>query len=302
MIFQVFNMLIDTHAHLFWDSFREDYDAVLQRATDSGLDTIINVGVDLSTSDIVTKLKSKNPKISFFSAIGIHPEDVIKYSSNEDVSIHKDITRLGELIQSNESNPTPIVAIGECGLDYYFANNPWTLSMPDSPKLDEKYFTPEKIKFLQKKLLQSQVEQAKKHNLPLLIHCRDDRTKDPENSEAWNDVIEMTRDHFGIYHCYSGLPQTTNQILKSTNFLISFAANITYPKNDYLREAARVIPLNRITLETDCPFLSPQKARGLRNEPANVLEVAKTIAEVKGISIEEVAKQTSANVRLLLKI
>jgi TatD DNase family protein len=292
-------MLIDTHAHLFWDSYKEDLEEVLDRALQAQIGTIINVGVDLKTSDIVRNLKSD--KIKFFAAVAIHPEDVIKYSSNEDVSIHKDIGRLGELIL-NRSNPTKIVAVGECGLDYYFAQNPWTLSMPDSPTLDQSYFTPEKIKFLQKKLFKAQIELAKKHDLPLLIHCRDDRTLNPTNTECWDDCIEMSKNHFGIYHCYSGLLDTTHQILNTTSFIISFAANITYPKNDYLREAAKIIPLERIALETDCPFLSPQSSRGQRNEPANVLEVAKTIAAVKEISLEEVINQTTQNVNSLLKI
>ncbi len=293
-------MLVDTHAHLFWDSFRQDYEQVLDRALEAGVETIINVGVDLKTSDIVRNLKSD--KIDFYAAVAIHPEDVIKYSSNEDVSIHEDIDRLGELVKANISNPTKIIAIGECGLDYYFANSPWTLSMPNSPKVDPNYFTPDKIKSLQKKLLQAHIDLAKLHDLPLLIHCRDDRSQNPENTEAWDKVIEMTKDHTEIYHCYSGLPKTTTKILKETNFLISFAGNITYPKNDYLREAAKIIPLDRITLETDCPFLSPQSKRGQRNEPANVLEVAQTIAQVKGISLEEVATQTTTNIKTLLKI
>lgn len=291
--------LIDTHAHLFWDSFKEDFESVLDRALEAGLGTIINVGVDLKTSDIVRNLKSE--KIPFYAAVAIHPEDVIKYSANIDESIHGDIEQLGRMVRENTSNPTKIVAIGECGLDYFFANNPWNSSAPIThTNLDQ--FTPEKIKDLQIKLLQAHVDLAETHSLPLLIHCRDDRSIDPQNTEAWDKVIEMTKNHFGIYHCYSGLPLTTQKILKSTNFLISFACNITYPKNDYLREAAKTVPLDRIALETDCPFLSPQKSRGERNEPANVLEVAKTIAEVKGISVEEVATQTTKNVKKLLKL
>jgi TatD DNase family protein len=293
-------MLIDTHAHLFWDSYKDDLEEVLDRALQAQIGTIINVGVDLKSSDIVRNLKSD--KLPFFAAIAIHPEDVIKYSSDEDVSIHKDISRLGELISQNTSNPTKIVAVGECGLDYYFAQNPWTLSIPGSPALNQSYFTPDKIKSLQKKLFQAQIELAKSHDLPLLIHCRDDRTQNPTNSECWSDCIKMSQDHFGIYHCYSGFLNTTYQILNTTQFLISFAANITYPKNDYLREAAKIIPLERIALETDCPFLSPQSSRGQRNEPTSVLEVAKTIAEVKAISLEEVALQTTKNVKALLKI
>ncbi len=291
--------LIDTHAHLFWDSFQADFEAVLDRALAAGVTTIINVGVDLKTSDIVRHLKSD--KIKFYSSVAIHPEDAVRYFSkttNPDESIHEGMRRLGTMLEENTSNPTKIVAVGECGLDFLFANAPW----PPSSTTSDQFPSPEKIKELQRKLLQAHIELAKKLNLPLLIHCRDDRSEDPQNSECWDECIEMTKDHFGIYHCYSGLPQTTQYIIQNTNFLISFAANITYPKNDYLREAAKIIPLDRITLETDCPFLAPQSNRGQRNEPAAVLEVAKTIAEIKGISLEKVASQTTENVTRLLSI
>lgn len=313
--------LIDTHAHLFWDSYKDDLDSVIQRAKDNNVTTIINVGVDLTTSDMVTKMTSD--KLQFFASVGIHPEESVNYSSNEDVSIRRDVDRLEELILKGNLNSTKIVAIGECGLDYYFAENPWTPPPPISPVIlanevrpeseqdsgvlrqnvgvPRMTFTPERIKSLQKKLFQAQITLAKKHHLPLLIHCRDDYSKDPQNSEAWDLVGQMTKDYFGIYHCYSGLPPTTDYLLQNTKFLISFAGNATYPKNEFLREAIKAIPLERLTTETDCPFLPPQNNRGKRNEPANVLEVAKLIAEIKKISIEEVARQTTQNVHICFK-
>ena len=246
--------LTDTHAHLYWDSFQEDFDEVIKRALTAGVTTIINVGVDVEKSKIAAGLKSD--KIKFFSTIGIHPHE-------SDVWIHEDIEKLGEIYQSNSSH---IVAIGECGLDYKEAD--------------------EKTKKLQRRLFQAQIDLAKKLNLPLIVHCR----------EAWDEVVEMTKDHFGIYHCYSGLPPTTSYILQSTNFLVSFAGNLTYPKNEYLREAAKVLPMDRIVLETDCPFLPPQSKRGKRNEPSFMLETAQVVADIKGLSLTEVAKQTSRNV------
>jgi len=245
--------LTDTHAHLYWDSFKDDFNQIIQRALDAGVSTIINVGVDVETSQ-------KALEQGFPTAIGIHPHE-------SDVWIHEDIGKLEEIYQSD---PSKIVAIGECGLDYKEAD--------------------EKTKKSQRRLFQTQIDLAKKLNLPLIVHCR----------EAWDETIEMTKNHFGIYHCYSGLEQTTKQILKETGFLISFAANITYPKNEYLREAVKTIPLERIVLETDCPFLPPQSKRGQRNEPANILETAQAVADIKGLSLEEIAKQTSLNVASLL--
>ena len=322
--------LTDTHAHLYWNSFKEDppagrqgFDEMLQRAIDVGVSTIINVGVDLEKSEEALKQVQdleKDPKwqnMKFFSTIGIHPHEALRYAqgklSDVDVSIRKDIEHLEQIYHSNISK---CIGIGECGLDFLFENNPdWILHSLRHSELDsesQKTEIPERIrddeelisqiKNLQKKLFQAQIELAKNLHLPLIVHCRDDRSKNPEDSEAWDETIDMTKDHFGIYHCYSGLPSTTNLILNSTNFLISFAANITYPKNDYLRDAAKIIPLNRIVLETDSPFLAPQNKRGQRNEPSNILEVAKPTSEIKKISLEEVARQTTENVAKLLRL
>lgn len=279
--------LVDTHAHLFWDSFVEDFNEVIKRAIDAGVTTFIDVGVDVETSqkalEQVENQLSKFEGLQVFSSIGIHPHEETKYSQSPDVSIHEDIKRLEDIYRKNPKN---VVAIGECGLDFFFRGH----DFDSSTTLSE-----EKLKELQIKLLKAQIELAKKLNLPLLIHCRDDRSKDPNNSEAWDMVAKMTKDHFGIYHCYSGLSPTTSYLLQSTNFYFSFAANITYPSATTLHEAVKTIPLDRILTETDCPFLPPQEKRGQRNEPANVLEVAKKIAEIKGISLDEISEQINQN-------
>lgn len=279
-------MLVDTHAHLYWESFQEDFEEVIQRCLDAKVLKLINVGVDVKTSEIA--LRMQNDKVKFYSSIGIHPHEATKYSPNPDESIHQDIEKLEKIYNSD---PKKVVLVGECGLDFLFSNN------PDSPTTN---LSEEEQKNLQRKLLKAQIDLAKKLNLPLTIHVRDDRSKNPENSECWNEAIDLAKDHLGIFHCYSGLPETTQRVLKETKFLISFAATITYPKNEYLREAAKVIPLDRVVVETDCPFLPPQSKRGQRNEPANVLETAQFIAEAKGINMNEVANQTSQNIRRLL--
>src|SRR5258708_15326728 len=151
----------------------------------------------------------------------------------------------------------------------------------------------DEAKQLQRNLLNAQIDLAKKLNLPLLLHVRDDRSENPNNTECWDEAIDLTKDHFGIYHCYSGLMPTTQNL--SPNFLASFAGNAAYPKNEYLRDAIKFLPMNKICLETDSPFLPPQSIRGKRNEPSSVKEIAQTIAEIKGVSLEEVANQTTAN-------
>lgn len=284
-------MLVDTHAHLFWDSYADDLPEVVDQSLSNDVKIILNVGVDLASSEKCRDLKSPNSEVQFFSSIAIHPEEAIKYSKYPDIDnqIQKDIDKLEAIYQSN---PEKVVAVGECGLDFAYYNNEGYLP----PNLDI-----ESAKQLQISLFQSQIDLAKKLNLPLLIHCRDDRSSNPENTECWDKVIDMTSDHFGIYHCYSGLSQTTKRVLEETKFLFSFAGNITYKNNAYLREAIQIVPLDRIVLETDCPFLPPQSIRGQRNVPASVREIAELIAEIKNIPLSEVAKQTTDNFQRLLK-
>lgn len=292
--------LTDTHAHLYWDSFKDDFDEMIKRAIDAGISTIINVGVDVEKSKTalaqVQGELSKIPNFSAYSTIGIHPHESIKYSSSIHVSIHQDIEQLEQLYLSDT---TKVIAIGECGLDFYFDNNPD--HNPSSLSIEEQ-------KDLQRKLFQAQIDLAKKLNLPLVVHCRDDRgsTSSPptktSSSPAWEEVLQMVGTHPTILHCYSSLPPTTDLVLSSSNLIVSFAGTITYPKNEYLREAAKILPLEKIVLETDCPFLPPQSIRGQRNEPANVREIAKLLAELKGLTVEEVANQTTINAKGILRL
>lgn len=264
--------LVDTHAHLYWDSFKEDFDEMIQRAVDAGISTIINIGVDVEKSqEALNQVQNtKWPEgLSVYSTIGIHPHEATKF-------IPENIAKLEEIYLSN---PVKVIALGECGLDF--------LSEP---------------KDLQKKLFQAQIDLAKKLNLPLIVHCRDDRSQDLQNSEAWDEVLEMIGDQSAILHCYSGLSHNTQYVIRNTNLYVSFAANITYPKNEYLREAAKILPLDKILFETDSPFLAPQSKRGQRNEPSAVAEIARLIANLKGISFEEVAAQTTQNAKKVFDI
>lgn len=280
-------MLIDSHAHLYWESYKEDLDKVIQRSLDAGISTIINSGVDIEKSKQALKQVqqelSKYPNFKAYSTIGIHPHEAIQYQSRK--SIQEDIEELEKIYLSD---PKHVVGIGECGLDYLFYANDLH---PDQN------VTTELTKQLQIQLFQSQIDLAKKLNLPLVVHCRDDRSKDPQNSEAWETILQMVGNHPTVLHCYSGLLPTTNHILQTTNLIVSFAGNITYPKNEYLKEAAKILPLEKIIIETDCPFLSPQSKRGQRNEPSSVKEIAQLIADLKRISFEKVVKQTSTNVK-----
>lgn len=282
-------MLIDTHAHLFWDSYKEDFDQVLEHAVNAGVTTIINVGVDVKSSQICAELESLRQDLTFYSSIAIHPEAAIHYSGKSPESrIEEEMQKLEQIYQQY---PDKVVAVGECGLDFAYAN--WEGYLPDT-------ISKEEMKDLQRLLFQAHIDLAKKLGLPLLLHIRDDRTEDPGLIECWDEVFTMAGDHYGILHCYSGLMETTKRALNS-QFLVSFAGNATYKKNEYLREAIKILPLEKIVLETDSPFLPPQSIRGKRNEPSSIREIAALVAEIKGVSLEDVAAQTSKNVFKLLK-
>lgn len=261
-------MLIDSHAHLFWPSLRDDFDAVLDRAVQAGVNTIINIGTNLETSK--QALAQHSDKVTILSTIGIHPHDYEKYITDSPVSIQQDIAKLEEIYHSQSGK---IVAVGECGLDFHF-------SIPT-----------DQIKDIQRQLFKAQIELAKKLDLPVVIHCRN----------AWNEILDYLNGCQGVLHCYSGNLEDTKNVLM-TKLYISYAANITYSKNDALRETIKLVPLDRILLETDAPFLAPQGKRGQRNEPANVLGVAKTIAEVQETTLNQIAHQTTNNSKALFNI
>lgn len=262
-------MLIDTHAHLYWDSYKDDLDEVIKRCIDSDVTTVINIGVDVKLSKIALRqAQARRGKLSglkMYSTIAIHPQEAVKYINAE--SIHEDI---GKLEQIYQSAPDQIVAVGETGLDYFFGNN----------------------KDLQRQLFKAQIELAKKLNLPLVVHVR----------EAWDEVFELIGNHPTVLHCYSGLMETTKKAMDTPNIIISFAANITYPKNEYLREAVKFLPLEKILLETDSPFLAPQSKRGQRNEPCAIKEIAEAVAQIKGVVFEEVANQTTQNTKRIFAL
>lgn len=300
--------LTDTHAHLYWESFKEDFDEMIQRALDAEVSTIINVGVDIEKSQVaLDQAKSTNwPNgLSVYSTMGIHPHEAIKYDSVN--FLQKAIQELEEIYNSD---PKKVVGIGECGLDYFrvfeesrsLSEAKGSYFFESNPGFIPPNISNERIKELQQQLFQAQIDLAKKLNLPLVVHCRDDRSKDPQNSKAWDEVLEMVGNHPTILHCYSGLSHTTNYILQTTNLLVSFAANITYPKNEYLRKAAKTLPLEKILLETDSPFLAPQSKRGQQNEPSAIKEIAKLIADLKGTTYEEVASQTTKNAQKIFNI
>lgn len=251
-------MLIDTHAHLYYDQFTPDFKEVIQRAKDANLKTIINIGADFESSKKSVNLESD--QIKLYSSIGAHPHEVSKPSDSE--SIHPNIT--GELEEIYHSHTGKVVAVGECGLDYY---------------------SEKQQKVLQKKLFIEQIALAKKLGLPLIIHCRD----------AWDDIfLPELVGATGVFHSFTATEVEAKKAL-DLGYYLGFSCIVTYPKNEHLRQILKWAPLDRILTETDCPFLPPQSQRGKRNEPVNVTEVIEVIAQEKNLSKEEVASAVWEN-------
>ncbi|RJP47740.1 MAG: TatD family deoxyribonuclease [Armatimonadetes bacterium] len=269
-------MLIDTHAHLTWDSFKPDLNQVVQRAKETGVKTIINIGADIESSKQAADLECG--EISCYSSVGLHPHESSRMTSTE--SIQQYIEDLEKIYQTN---PEKIVAVGECGLDFFFEGN--IDFTPSSLSVDE-------MKKLQIKLFVTQINLSKKLNLPLIVHSR----------EAWEDIfVPELQGMNGVFHSFTGTEIEARKIL-DLGFYLGFTCIITYPKNEHLRQIIKNTPLDKILTETDCPYLPPQTQRGQRNEPANIVEIIKTIAEVKGISFNKVDEATYTNARQLFGI
>lgn len=260
--------IIDTHAHLTWDSFKPDLQEVVERAKEVGITQVINVGADLESSSAAAKLEC--PGIKCYSTIGLHPHE-----SEKNIPVE-------ELEKIYQSNPNKIIAVGECGLDYHFAGIDYSLSQTSE----------EKQKELQKELFKSQITLAKKLNLPLIIHCRD----------SFDGIfIPELQNTTGVFHSFTGNNEQAKKVL-TLGFYLGFTCIITYPKNEHLRQIIKEMPLDKILTETDCPFLPPQTKRGQRSEPADVVEVVKIIAQMKEISFEEAANQTLSNAKHLFHL
>jgi len=254
---------IDTHAHLDFAQFDKDRDELLDRMCHEGVG-VINVGVDEATSEWGDKLSRERPLV--WSTIGAHPDEICCQL----------LSRIMEIFSAWEkmikSNPK-IVAIGEVGLDYHSSDK---ASQTSQPKANS-----------QKAALRQFVTFSLQTKLPLVLHCR----------EAYGDLLTLLGDYEGVrgvIHCFSGNKEEAKRAIE-LGLMISFTANITYPKNQDLRDILAWAPLEKIMLETDAPFLAPQAKRGERNDPFAIEEVAKAIAEAKKMSLEEVYRQTTKN-------
>jgi TatD DNase family protein len=256
-------MFVDSHAHLDGEQFNSDREQVVARARESGIETILAIGSGTGPGSLDCAIQIAERHDFIYASIGIHPHEAT-------LAAESDFIELEQLAKRPK-----VIAWGEIGLDYYYDHSP---------------------RDVQRRVFLRQLELARAAKLPIIIHCRPSEGSD----NAWQDCLDLLRDHWaasglgGILHCFTGTAIHAERGL-DMGFMISFAGNITFPKAQSIRDAAKDLPLDRILIETDCPFLAPIPYRGKRNEPAFVTQVAKQLAEIRGASAEEIALQTSRN-------
>ena len=251
--------LIDSHAHLDFKDFDADRAEMLERARQAGVRNILAIGSAAGPDHLDAALPFARQHDWIYASVGIHPHEAKLAEEQHFASL------------STLAQDARVIAWGEIGLDYHYDHSP---------------------RDVQHTVFRRQLELARVARKPVIIHCR----------EAWEDCLAILEQDWrstglgGILHCFGGTPDDARRGL-ALGFRISFAANITYPKAQNLRDVARDLPLDCLLIETDSPFLAPQGRRGKRNEPAFVLEVARTLANVRNLPVEEIASLTAANFR-----
>mgnify|MGYP002595158352 FL=1 len=251
-------MYFDTHCHLNSEQLYEKKDEFIKHALDNQVEMMVVVGYDLESSKKAVEIAKEYPFI--YAAVGIGPNDCLNTTT-------QDLQIIDEYL-----NEPKVVALGEIGLDYYWDDVP-------SDK--------------QKEVFQQQVDLAKKHQKPIIIHCRD----------AYEDTYEVLKrnGHPGIMHCYSGSVEMAKRYIE-IGFEISLAGPVTFKNARVPKEVATVIGIDHLMIETDCPYLAPHPFRGKLNEPANVVYIAQEIAKLKNMEIESVASQTTFNAKKVFSI
>ncbi|MEK6715652.1 MAG: TatD family hydrolase [Candidatus Omnitrophota bacterium] len=252
-------MLIDTHCHLDFPEFDADREGVMARAKEAHVEYIINVGSSLENSRAAVKLSQEFTAV--FASAGIHPHDAKDFSEAA-------FNEIKELAKNN----TKVIAIGEVGLDFYRNLSP---------------------KEIQEEAFRKFIGLAKERNLSLIFHCR----------QAQADFLRILKEESfpqmrGVVHCFSGDEIFLTACL-DLGFYVSFTCNITYKKADNLRQILKVTPLDRLLLETDAPYLSPEGFRGKRNEPMQIKLLAEETSKIRQVSFKDVSEITTNNARIL---
>ena len=254
---------VDSHAHLEMQQFDADRPAMLQRARDAGIETILAIGSGTGPGSLDCAIRLADEHEFIYATIGIHPHEA-KLASDADFA------EMAQLAKQPK-----VLAWGEIGLDYFYDHSP---------------------RDVQQQVFLKQLQLAQAARLPVIIHCR----PSDQSENAWDDCLRLLQENWaqshlgGILHCFTGSWPHAKQAL-DMGFMISFAGNITFPKGQPIRDAAKQTPLDRMLIETDSPFLAPVPHRGKRNEPTFVKEVARQAGELRGLSTDEVGLQTAKN-------
>jgi len=257
--------IIDSHAHLEFPQFDADRDEMIARARGAGIEKILAIGSGTATNRLDVAIPFAEKYDWIYATVGVHPHEA-KLATEEWFA---ELARMAR-------HPR-VIAWGEIGLDYFYDHSP---------------------QHIQQRVFRRQLSLAREARLPIVIHCRD----------AWPDCLRIVDEENwratnlgGIFHCFTGSLADAQHGL-DLGFLVSFSCNITYPRMQHLRETAAALPLDRILTETDSPFLPPQPLRGKRNEPANVIEVARALANVRNLAAEEVGCVTAENFRRFFRL
>lgn len=277
--------LIDTHCHLNFQAYKADVDDVIQRTLATGM-RVINVGTQRDTSKTAVDLAQKYPG-KLFASVAIHPVHLhSQHVDEEESSFNTREENFDHTYYKNLAQQPGVVAIGECGLDYFRI----------SDGVDEKAF-----KQKQKDVFLQHIQLAQEVDKPLILHVRGNK-ENPQG--AYLDLLEVmqhanyTR---GVVHCYTGDLDTARKFLDA-GCMLSFTGIITFPNAKALLEVVKFTPLDRLMVETDAPYLAPQQFRGKRNEPLYVQFVAQKIAEEKGLAYEQVEAQTTTNAEQFFRL
>lgn len=256
-------MFVDSHAHLDSQQFDSDRPQVIERAREAGIQTIVAIGNGDGPAQVDCGIKLAEKYDFVYATLGIHPHE----ARLAEEAAYRNLERF--------ARHPKVIAWGEIGLDYFYDHSP---------------------RDVQKEVFTRQMELAAAMKLPLVIHCRPSDGSD----NAWEDCFKLLLEHWsgpglgGILHCFTGSwPQAKRAL--NMGFMISFAGNVTFPKAQQIRDAALQVPLDRLLIETDSPFLAPVPHRGKRNEPAFVKQTARKLGELRGLREEEVGQQTARN-------
>ncbi len=259
--------MIDSHCHLTAPQFDPDVDAVIARATAAGVSPLVTISDDMSDLQKCFDLAQKYEQI--FYTVGVHPHHASSFD------LQTDLQKIREAAGGEKC-----VGIGEIGLDYHYMNSP---------------------KDTQQRVFEAQLNLAKELNLPAVVHCRDapNQSRGSGSGQAVDDVWAIVK-YVGakklVIHCCTERWEDIKRFVDA-GYLLSFTGIITYPKSGEIRETVKQCPLDQMMIETDAPFLAPVPYRGKRCEPMHVMEVAKKVAEIKGISVEELDRITTKTAR-----